>query len=93
MNLTYQNPKNEEEQEVFTEEELHVANVVYDGNFGYRAGGFTCALIEAIFRATGDNFSKLQSQWPDLVKAVTAWKSGDLSDRVNKVSSGKWKLV
>jgi len=71
----------------FTKAEMNVVAVVYDGNFGETAGGFTCSLIDTLFRADRQNFAKLSTLYPELANAVKAWSEGDLSDRVNLVKS------
>lgn len=68
----------------FTNEELQVLNFVLGGGYGYKAGSFVTALIDAIFKADQFNRAKLFSVFPEYVSAVESYTYGDLASRAKR---------
>lgn len=63
-----------------TLDEMHVLGFL-DMKNGRKAGSFTNALIDAIFRADFANFRKLHEIYPELAEAVCSWQYGNLAER------------
>jgi hypothetical protein len=67
------------------EQACHVLSVYGTGTGGYRPGGFTAALLEAMVRADSGNLAKLAMAFPGYASAVYAAKN--LDDGVDRLSA------
>ena len=67
-----------------TKEEIHVLGFLGEKG-GMKAGSFTNALIDAIFKADHEHLGKLHTVYPEYVDAVKSWMYGDLAERAGIV--------
>lgn len=72
----------------FTLAELHVIHFVYDEEMGLPAGSFFTAMMAAMFKAHPLEFRRLALLYPELCNAITAYRYGDLIERVEKAKAG-----